>query len=131
MSIGLKMSRQDPGPALGEIEAETAAIQRAIGEAKRAARQQTDDSKGLASAEQLLFELRAKLDEPISWEVKRRLVELLVGEIRVATIERDGKKTAEITATYRFAPVATCTDIRADNNCYILRRYNLRNVVLG
>ena len=108
---------------LGEIEAETAAIQKGIEEAKHAASQHADDSKGLASAEQLLCELRAKLDEPISWKVKRRLVELLVGEIRVATVERDGKKSAEITATYRFAPVATCTDIRASNNCYIWRTY--------
>jgi site-specific DNA recombinase len=55
------------------------------------------------SAEALLARLRKRLDEPISWELKRRLVEVLVAGIRVDTVEDCGVKQAEITVSYRFS----------------------------
>jgi hypothetical protein len=47
--------------------------------------------------------LRKRLDAPLTWEQKRRLVEVLVGGVRVETIETGGVKQAEITVTYRFS----------------------------
>lgn len=57
----------------------------------------------IRSAETLLEQLRKRLDEPVSWNVKRRLVEVLVGGIRVETVEEHGVKQARTTVTYRFS----------------------------
>jgi site-specific DNA recombinase len=54
------------------------------------------------SAQALLEKLRKRLDEPISWELKRRIVEILVAGVRVDTVENCGVRQAEITVTYRF-----------------------------
>jgi site-specific DNA recombinase len=71
------------------------------------------DSNGavLESAGALLTRLRQRLDQPLTHERKRQLVELLVGGIRIETI-RDGEKRENIvTVTYRFpSAVDTCTD---------------------
>jgi site-specific DNA recombinase len=65
----------------------------------------------LKSTEALLRELRACLDKPLSWEVKRRLVELLVEGVRINTTEKDGRSENSVAVTYRFPSVVdTCTD---------------------
>jgi transcriptional regulator with XRE-family HTH domain len=46
--------------------------------------------------------VRKRLDETVSWEIKPRLVEILVAGIHVA-IELHGVKQANIAVTYRFA----------------------------
>jgi len=77
-----------------------------------------------ASQKGLLAKLRERLDRPLSWECKRQLIEVLVGGIRVDTIDEDGKRSAIVTVTYRFADsVNNCTGIRADINCYIEQVY--------
>jgi transcriptional regulator with XRE-family HTH domain len=55
------------------------------------------------SAQDLLQTLRKRLDEPLSWEVKRRLIEVLVAGVRVDTVEAEGVKQSSITVTYRFS----------------------------
>ena len=50
----------------------------------------------------LLEKLRKRLDDPISWELKRRLIEVLVAGIRVDTFEEGGVKQARTIVTYRF-----------------------------
>ena len=57
----------------------------------------------ICSAQALLAKLRKRLDEPISWELKRRLIEVLIAGVRVDTVETCGVKQAEITVTYRFS----------------------------
>ena len=57
----------------------------------------------IGSAQALLAKLRKRLDEPISWELKRRLIEVLIAGVRVDTVETCGVKQAEITVTYRFS----------------------------
>jgi len=54
------------------------------------------------SAQALLAKLRKRLDEPVSWELKRRLIEVLVASVRVETAEECGVKQAKSTVTYRF-----------------------------
>lgn len=50
----------------------------------------------------MLGRLRQRLDEPISWGLKRRIIEVLVDGVRVDTVERHGVRQADITVTYRF-----------------------------
>jgi site-specific DNA recombinase len=57
----------------------------------------------VSSAEALLAKLRKRLDGPVSWEMKRTLVEILISSIRVATTESWGVRQTEITVNYRFA----------------------------
>jgi hypothetical protein len=71
------------------------------------------DSNGavLESAEALLTRLRKRLDQPLSFERRRQLVELLVGGIRVETIRNGEKRENIVTVTYRFpSAVVKCTD---------------------
>jgi hypothetical protein len=72
------------------------------------------------SEEALLKELNGRLDEPITWELKRELVETLVEGIRVDTVNENGRKEAVVHVTYNFdppqSPVETRTDTRVDHN---------------
>jgi transcriptional regulator with XRE-family HTH domain len=43
------------------------------------------------------------LDEAVSWEMKRRLIESLVAGVRVDTVEECGVKQSKITVIYRFS----------------------------
>jgi hypothetical protein len=61
--------------------------------------------------------LNGRLDAPVTWELKREIVETLVGSVRVDTVEESGKKEALVHVIYSFDPpnflVATRTDIGA------------------
>jgi transcriptional regulator with XRE-family HTH domain len=57
----------------------------------------------MSSAQALLAQLRKRLDQPVSWEQKRRLIEVIVGGVRVDTVEEGGVKQNRITVTYRFS----------------------------
>ena len=71
------------------------------------------DSNGavLEGAEALLTRLRKRLDQPLTYERKRQLVELLVGGIRIETIRNGAQRENVATVTYRFpSAVEVCTD---------------------
>src|ERR1017187_4929143 len=71
------------------------------------------DSNGavLEGAEALLTRLRKRLDQPVTFERKRQLVELLVGGIRIETIRNGAQRENVVTVTYRFpSAVEACTD---------------------
>ncbi len=59
-------------------------------------------AESVRSAESLLLALREKLAEPLSWEIRRQLVELLVSEVRVETDCSTMPKTVKIAVAYRF-----------------------------
>lgn len=64
----------------------------------------------LSSAEVLLDRLRSRLERSVSWEMKRQLIEKLVGSITIDTRETAGKKENVVRVEYRFAgSVETCT----------------------
>ena len=46
--------------------------------------------------------MRKRLDQSVSWELKRKLVEVLVAGVHVDTVEEAGVKQSKITVTYRF-----------------------------
>jgi hypothetical protein len=47
--------------------------------------------------------LRTRLDDPVPFELKRRIVEILVEKVEANTIERWGVEQSEIVINYRFS----------------------------
>jgi transcriptional regulator with XRE-family HTH domain len=90
------------GKELDLIDAESAGLQAEIEQASRAV-DAGDRESQFRSAESLLAALRKRLDQPVSPEMKRRIVEALVEGIQANTIERWGVQESEITITYRFS----------------------------
>lgn len=83
-----------------------------------------DVTTQLQSTESLLENLRGRIAAGLRWEVKRQLVDALVGGIRIDTTQDGGDKRASIVVTYRFASVSpACTDARADSNWCLQRIY--------
>jgi hypothetical protein len=57
----------------------------------------------LASAESLLKRIRSHLELPLTFAIKRELIELLVEKVSVETIvDKRGRKSAELHASFRF-----------------------------
>lgn len=86
-----------------EISKEEAALQLQIDELQGRMDGVDSVSSAVSSAEKLLGNLRKRLDQPVFWELKRQLLEVLIGGIRVDTVETCGVKQAKITVTYRFS----------------------------
>jgi site-specific DNA recombinase len=122
------INENDLGRQLNQISQEEAALRANIDDVTATLRGVTDGAAQLQSAQELLEKLRDRLDAGVSWEVKRQLVEALVGGVRIDTCEEDGKRRASIAVTYRFAgSIATCTDTRADSNWSLERVYRPPN----
>ncbi len=49
----------------------------------------------ISSAQDLLIMLRKRLDQAVSWELKRKLIEVLVAGVRVDTVEEQGVEQLE------------------------------------
>lgn len=86
-----------------EIGREEAGIEAQIAELSSRITGADSIGANIGSAQALLAKLRKRLDDPISWELKRRLIETLVAGVRVETIEECGVKQARTTVTYRFS----------------------------
>lgn len=98
---------------MGKIRAETAALEEHIAYLDGQLEASSRAAESLRSAESLLLELRERLGKPLSWEMKRQLVELLVSEIRVDTDCSTKPKKVKIVVVYRFdgdVPNRTGTD---------------------
>jgi site-specific DNA recombinase len=87
---------------LDAINLESAGLKSGI-EAAEHALSAEDRATQLRSAESLLAALRTKLASPISPEMKRRIVEILVERVQADTMERFGVQHSEITIVYRFS----------------------------
>jgi site-specific DNA recombinase len=93
---------------LDEIEVEEEVLRQRLNAAERT--EPEPQLNMLATVEDMLAQLRAKLDQGISWELKRALIEVLVDGIKVDTIGTDGHRESVINVRYRFSSVETCTD---------------------
>jgi site-specific DNA recombinase len=98
-----RLSDAELDAQMDEIAKEQAALEIQVSELRGCIRGQGSIVATVSSAQHLLAVLRKRLDEPISWELKRRLVEVLVQGIRVETVEENGVKQARTTVTYRFS----------------------------
>ena len=105
-----------------EVEKEEVALRQQIETAQDGARQRAGEELTFQTAQALLTTLRQRLDQPVSWELKRQFVKVLVAGIQIDTLFQDGLKHLVVNASYRFAPsVETC---RGRGSC------NKRNVSL-
>jgi len=98
-----RLTDADLDAQMDEIGKEEAALEAQIAELGSKIAGADSIGANINSAQALLANLRKRLDEPISWELKRRLIEVLVGGVRVDTVETCGVKHSEITVTYRFS----------------------------
>jgi transcriptional regulator with XRE-family HTH domain len=87
---------------LDAINTEAAGLRSGIDAAEQALSAE-ERAAQLRSAESLLGTLRIKLAGPISPELKRRIVEILVERVQADTVERWGVQQSEITVEYRFS----------------------------
>ena len=83
------------------IDTEAAGLQAEIEAASRFLSTE-DQTAQFRNAESLLALLRKRLEQPISPELKRQIVEALVQGVVAHTVERWGIAQSEITITYRF-----------------------------
>jgi site-specific DNA recombinase len=119
-----RIGETDLDRQMDQIGTEEASLRANIDDLAATLRGVADGAAQLQSTQALLEKLRGRLDAGLSWEVKRQLVEALVGGIRIDTCEEDGKKCASIVVTYRFASsIATCTGTRACGNWSLERVY--------
>jgi len=98
-----RLNDADLDDQMEEIGKEEAALQSNIDDIRAKLDGVESVSGAVSSAEALLENLRTRLDQPVSWDQKRKLVEVLVAGIRVDTVETCGVKQAKITVTYRFS----------------------------
>ncbi|MCW5982726.1 MAG: recombinase family protein [Bryobacteraceae bacterium] len=88
---------------MDEIGKEEAALEAQIAELRGKIAGADSIGATISSAQALLEKLRKRLDEPVSWELKRRLIEVLVAGVHVDTVEECGVKQTRTTVTYRFS----------------------------
>jgi site-specific DNA recombinase len=104
---------------LDQIQLDEANVRKDIEDVQEQLRCLQEKEDGLRYANELLGRLSQLLEQPLTWEIKRELVEALVEEIRVDTVEHDkGRKEAKVTVTYRFGP---STAIGMDRDSWRLR----------
>jgi transcriptional regulator with XRE-family HTH domain len=98
-----RLNDADLDAQMDEIGKEETAIEAQIDELRGKIGGADSIGETVSSAHALLAELRKRLDAPVSWEQKRRLIEVLVAGVRVDTVEECGVKQTRTTVTYRFS----------------------------
>jgi transcriptional regulator with XRE-family HTH domain len=88
---------------MDEIRKEETALEAQINELRGKIVGADSIGEAVSSAQAFLAGLRKRLDAPVAWEQKRRLIEVLVAGIRGDTIEECGVKQTKTTVTYRFS----------------------------
>jgi len=99
-----RVSEADLDAQLDEIGKEESALQSQLEEKRRDIAPSDGDHSATEKASDLLADIGDCLDGPVSDEVKRRLIEVLVAGVRVDTIESEGGRQTKTSVTYRFAP---------------------------
>jgi site-specific DNA recombinase len=101
---------------LDEIDAEEQSLRDRLNAANSV--EPAHEVEALATVEALLGQLRARLDEGVSWELKRQLIEVLGDGITVDTIEVGNKREAVVNVRYRFlSSLDTCRNTPACFKC--------------
>jgi transcriptional regulator with XRE-family HTH domain len=98
-----RLTEADLDTQMDEINKEETALNEQLAELRGRIVGADSIAATVSSAEALLAKLRKRLDEPVSWEMKRRLIEILVTGVRIDTVEEYGVKQSKITVTYRFS----------------------------
>ena len=90
-----------------EIAAEEEALRAEMAELAQRLEGVDTEAAQLDTAAGVLEKLGARLQEPISWELRRELIESLVEKVRVDTRQKEGNREASITVTYRLSSHST------------------------
>ena len=90
-----------------EIAAEEEALRAEMAELAQRLEEVDTEAAQLDAAAGVLEKLGARLQEPISWELRRELIESLVEKVRVDTRQKEGNREASITVTYRLSAHST------------------------
>ena len=107
-----RISEADLETQMDEVEREESGLRVQIEDLSAGLRGLADVGAQIQSTQALLEKLRDRLDQGLSWEVKRQLIEALVGGIRIDTHNEAGKRFASVVVAYRFSgSIATCTDM--------------------
>jgi site-specific DNA recombinase len=96
------ISISDLESQLVKIAGEEKSLSARLDELKASAKEQERVEEKLNKAEELIQKLQTVLKNPLPWEAKREIVELLVWEIRVDTIAQDNRRKTEIALTFAF-----------------------------
>jgi site-specific DNA recombinase len=97
---------------LQEIEAEENSLHREQEGAAEAGRTLRTVEAAMGQAEELLQRLRSRLEQGISWELKRELIETLVEGAEIETLDTETGREAVVHVRYRFNPFSSdCTDM--------------------
>jgi site-specific DNA recombinase len=94
---------------LEQIDAEEKALRARLSVIENRRQAASNAQKHVVTAQELLASLRARLDQPMSWDLQRKLVEALVQEVRVHPRD-DSSAGPTVTVTYRFHDAVSCTD---------------------
>jgi multidrug resistance efflux pump len=86
---------------MAEVEKERGELTEALKQAREGLAGLTTAMSAVDSADSLLRELNGRLDGPLTFELKREIVEALVEGIVVETIEEDGRKQAVVHVMYK------------------------------
>ena len=97
-----RLTDADLDQQMSEIGKEQTALESQLAELKGRAEGAKSIGANVGTADALLTKLRKRLDGPVSWEVKRQLIEVLVGGITIATLEEHGVAQPKVTVRYRF-----------------------------
>jgi len=96
------ISISDLESQLVKIASEEKSLSARLDEIKASAKEQERVEEKLNKAGELVQKLQNVLKNPLPWEVKRGIVELLVWEIRVDTIAQDNGRKTGIALTFAF-----------------------------
>lgn len=104
------ISSTDVEKQLQKISREKASLEQRVHGLERQIRAEDDLSKQFDSAEELLTDLRKKLQDNLTFKVRREIVKALVKEIAVDTKTDDsGRPRAEVTVRFSFSKDITRT----------------------
>jgi len=90
-----------------EIEEEEGALRAQMAELAQRLEGVDTEAVQIDTAAGVLEKLGARLREPLSWELRRELIESLVEQVRVDTRQKEGQRAASVTATYRLSSHST------------------------
>ena len=100
-----RIDESDLDRQLDQVQQEAAGAGQELAEFQERLRALQQQEQELLGARDLLARLARQLEEPLTWQTQRQLVEALVEGIRVDTVQDDaGKREAFVTVTYRFGP---------------------------
>ncbi len=108
MQVAQGLDQATLAEGLKQFDWQIAGLQNQIAEVEAKVQNTEMQRLRLASAESLLKRIRTHLDLPLTFAIKRKLIELLLEKVSVETIvNKQGRKSAQLHASFRFIDFCT------------------------